>query len=307
MDIEKKLIFLVGSTAVGKTSISILLARKIDAEIISCDSMQAYKYMDILTQKPTKKEYGSIVHHLVGFLEPSQLYSAALFREKALVLIDEILKRDKMPLFVGGSGLYVKALVDGLFSMKEPPDFNLRARLYKEALLAGSQSLYNRLKDIDSVTAAKLHPNDTRRIIRAIEVYEKTNMPMSILKENKEGIWGKYDIKIFAITRPRPLLYKRIDDRAEKMFDEGLVDEVKSLLDKNLSYTAASALGIKEVKGYLDNDYSLNEAKRLLKRNTRHFAKRQLTWFRADKRINWIEVDAIKTDKEIVELIISKI
>lgn len=293
----KKIIFIIGPTACGKTGIAVDLAEKINAEIVSCDSMQVYKGMEILAQAPAGTALRKIRHHLVSEINPQKEYSAALFSEKAKAIIERISKKGKTPLIVGGTGLYAKALVDGLFASPEK-DERLRARLAEEK----TEALYEKLKNADRESAAKIHPNDKRRIIRALEVYYQTGTPMSEHKKKTKGIMAFYEVKMIGLGLSRDILYRRIDDRVEKMFKAGLVKEVKRLLGKDLSKTAAAALGIKEVSGYAKGDYSLEEAKALLKKNTRHFAKKQLTWFKADKRIEWVDAD--KPSREVVRDII---
>ena len=276
--------FLVGPTASGKTKLSIKLAKKLNAEIISCDSMCVYKGMDILTSKPSSADRNRIKHHLIDIIPPTREFSVAEYRSMALQKIEEILKRKKTPLFVGGSGLYVKAVIDGLFPSAEK-DLKFRKRQELLAKKYGKAYLYRKLKKIDPDRAGKIHPNDLRRVIRALEIYHTEKKKPSELNRNTEPL--KYDFKIFGLAPERSGLYKNIDDRVEEMFKKGIVGEVKKLSNKALSMTAGKALGYSEVLGYLKGKYSLEEAKELLKKNTRHFAKRQLTWFRPDRRILW--------------------
>ncbi|MCX5709187.1 MAG: tRNA (adenosine(37)-N6)-dimethylallyltransferase MiaA, partial [Candidatus Omnitrophica bacterium] len=187
--------------------------------------------------------------------------------------------------------LYMSVLIDGIFKA-EAADSRIRERLYRQAEKNGSANLYKRLNKVDAQAAAKIHPNDTRRIVRALEVFESTGKPISLLQKERKGLSADYDVKIFCLNAKREELYRKIDSRVDKMFESGLVDEVRKLLKIKLSKTSRTALGIREVKGYLDGAYDLEEAKRLLKLNTRHYAKRQLTWFRKDKRIKWIKVSA---------------
>ncbi len=294
----KPVIVIVGPTAVGKTEVSLALAGGIDGEIISSDSMQVYRGINIMTSKPKEAERAAIVHHLINALGVDEVYSAADFSRRAEGLIGEIHQRDRIPLVVGGSGLYVKALIDGIFPDAKS-DGKVRRRLYQEAKAKGSEELYQRLKEIDPKTSSQLYPQDIRRVIRALEVWEINGIPLSKLKEKTEGISKLYSLKIFGLLRERSELYERIDRRVERMFDEGLVDEVKRLCGVKMSRSAAQVLGYKEVKGFLEGCYSLQEAERLLKRNTRRFAKRQLCWFKKDKRINWIKVNGVQDGKEI--------
>ena len=287
---SNKLIFLVGPTAIGKTGISFELAKLIECEIISCDSMQVYRGMDLGTSKPAKVLLDSIPHHLIDIIEPSEEFSVARFRGLAEKAIGEILSRGKTPLLVGGSGLYVKVMIDGIFEAPAT-DRELRERLQQEAEEFGSGALYTRLIHADPKSAAKIHANDLRRIIRALEVYEKAKAPISELRKNTTGLSCKYDIRIFGLNMEREALYRKIDERVDLMFDEGIVNEARDLFAGGLSLTASQALGYKEVFGYLRGEYGLDEAKRLVKRDTRRFAKRQLTWFRRDGRIEWIMLD----------------
>jgi tRNA dimethylallyltransferase len=276
--------FLVGPTASGKTKVSIKLAKKLNAEIISCDSMCVYKDMDILTSKPSASDRKKVKHHLVDIILPTREFSVAEYRRMALEKIKEIIKRKKTPLFVGGSGLYVKAIINGLFPSSTK---DLKFRKKQEALAKkyGKFYLYKKLKKIDIARAEKIHPNDVRRIIRSLEIYYTERKRPSELDRNTEPL--EYDFKIFGLKIDRSELYKNIDDRVDYMFEIGIVKEIKKLSKKKLSMTAKKALGYNEVLGYLKGKYSLEEAKELLKKNTRHFAKRQLTWFRSDKRIIW--------------------
>ena len=277
-------VFLVGPTASGKTSLSLKLAKKLNAEIISCDSMCVYKDMDILTSKPTKRDRGKVKHHLIDIISPGKEFSVAEYRRLALEAIEGIFKRSKTPLFVGGSGLYVKAIVDGLFPSGKK-DLAFRKRQQRLARKYGNTYLHNKLKRIDPVSAKNIHQNNLRRVIRALELYHTEKKRPSKLKNKTEPLGYKF--KIFGLEVEREKLYNNINKRVEEMFRQGLVGEVKRLSKRKLSITARGALGYREVLGYLKGKHSLEDAKYLLKRNTRHFAKRQLTWFRADERILW--------------------
>lgn len=284
-----QVIFLVGPTASGKTNLSIRLAKKLNAEVISCDSMCVYKGMDILTSKPSAADRKKIRHHLIDIISPEREFNASEYRRMALGKIEDILARGKAPLFVGGSGLYVKAVIDGLFPSAEK-DLWFRKRQEALAKRYGRLYLYKKLKKIDTERARKIHPNDLRRVIRALEIYHTEKKRPSELKKDTHPL--KYDFKIFGLKLDRDKLYKNIDTRVEEMFKKGIVEEVKKLSRKNLSSTSQKALGYKEVLRYLNGEYSLEEAKELLKKNTRNFAKRQMTWFRGDKRIGWLKPSA---------------
>lgn len=299
---KKRIVFLVGPTAIGKTKIAIYLAKRINAEIVSCDSMQVYKGMDILTSKPSPASKKIVPHHLIDIISPLKEYNVSRYRKDAIRKIKEILKRGKTPLFVGGTGLYMSILIDGIFKAKSL-NKDVRNRLYKQAEAFGSKYLYKRLKNLDPKGASKIHPHDTRRIVRALEVFQALGQPISYLQKQREGLSKNYQIKIFCLNMERQRIYKRIEERVQKMFIKGLVDEVKKLLKLRLSKTASCAIGIKELKGYFDGLYDLEEAKQLMKRNTRSFAKRQLTWFRKDKRINWIEIKDKEKPEKVAERI----
>lgn len=288
---KKAIIFIVGPTAIGKSDIALSLAKQINAEIISCDSMQIYKGMDIITSKPTLSQRKKVQHHLLDIVKPNSEYNVSLFRTQALKKIKQVHKIKKIPLLVGGTGLYMTVLVDGIFK-DQANDEAIRSRLFQQANLLGRQYLYERLQNVDPAAAQKIHPHDLKRIIRALEVYQITGKPISVLQKTRKGLSQDYNLFMFCLNMERVLLYQRIDERVEKMFRQGLVAEVKRLLGFSLGRTAGYAIGIKEVKGYLQGSYDLAESKRLMQRNTRLYAKRQLTWFRKDKRIIWVDVAA---------------
>lgn len=288
---KNSIIVIVGPTASGKTNTAIKLAKTINGEVISCDSMQIYKGMPILTQAPSKKDLKEVSHYLIATLPPEREYSAAQFRETATGLIKAIIKKGKTPIIVGGTGLYVKALIDGLFPSPQK-DLDLRKKLEQKTEIYGSAALHKELSEKDPGAASRIHPNDTRRIIRALEIYELTGIPMSRHKKNTRGLSHEkdlYEVLFMGLAMSRKELYGKIDTRIDKMFKNSLVKEVKKLLKKKLSITAKSALGIKEIAGYISGDYKIEVAKELLKKNTKRYAKRQLTWFKADKRIRWFD------------------
>jgi tRNA dimethylallyltransferase len=286
---RRSILFIVGPTAIGKTGLAIKLARHINGEIISADSMQIYKRMRILSQAPTVVEKKNARHHLIGLLESRKEYSVAIFIKKASKIISSILKRKRIPIIVGGSGLYMRGLIDGLFPSPEA-DMKFRKKMQVFVKRYGSRKLHSRLAKIDPESAGLIHPNDTRRIIRALELYHSTGRTMTELKASTKGLKDKYDIVMFGLIRPREELYSQIDERTDKMFKGRVVAEVKKLRRSKLSKTAGAVLGFKEISGYLDGEYDLEAAKEMLKMNTRRFAKRQMTWFRADKRIRWIDL-----------------
>jgi tRNA dimethylallyltransferase len=297
---KKKIVFLLGPTAIGKSAIAVHLARKINAEIISCDSMQVYSWMDIVTSQPSLTQRGKVKHHLLGVVKPVKEYNVARYRRESIALCGKLFQKNKIPLFVGGSGLYYSIIVDGLFPAA-PEDKLIRARLNKELALKGSKHLFKRLSGVDPSAAKKIHPNDSRRIIRALEVYIKTGLPISVLQKKRIGLGDEYEVKAFALNADRQTLYSKIDSRVDKMLKAGLVNEVRQLLKLKLSKTAFCAIGIREIEGYLKGDYSLDEARRLIQRNSRHYAKRQFTWFKKDKRIHWINIKDKETPAGIAK------
>jgi len=296
-------VFLVGPTAVGKTDAAIWLAKRINAEIVSADSMLVYRGMNIATAKPTIEQQAEVPHHLIDVLEPSESFSAARYRDLATSAIEEIHQKGKVALICGGTGLYVRALVDGLFDGPEA-DWELRGELLAEAEAKGPGAVYARLKEVDPAAAAKATPNDLRRVVRALEVHYKTHRRISDLQVQ----WKEKHPAppMLGLTMNRRALYRRIGERIEEMFQRGLVEETKSLLERGLrsNRTAMQAIGYKEVIGFLDGLYPLDEAKRLLKRNTRRYAKRQLTWFRKDDRIKWCSFDDYDSAQDLYEALL---
>ncbi|MFA5276678.1 MAG: tRNA (adenosine(37)-N6)-dimethylallyltransferase MiaA, partial [Candidatus Omnitrophota bacterium] len=274
-NLRPKIIFLVGPTAIGKTETGVYLAKKLNSEIISCDSIQIYKDMDIISSKPSRYLLKKIRHHLIGIFSPENEYNVSRYRLAALREIKKIIKKDKVPLFVGGTGLYMTILLDGIFNLKVKSKKE-RARLYRQAERFGNAYLHKKLQKVDSKAAAKIHPHDLRRIIRALEVYKAAGKPISMLQKNRQGLWNEYDVRIFCLDMERGKLYERIDARVEEMFKKGLIRETKKLLSMKLSKTASTAIGLKELEGYLEGSYDLEETKDLIKRSTRQYAKRQL-------------------------------
>ncbi|MDD4953859.1 MAG: tRNA (adenosine(37)-N6)-dimethylallyltransferase MiaA [Candidatus Omnitrophica bacterium] len=303
---KKRIIFIVGPTAVGKSEAAASLAKKINAEIISCDSMQVYKGMDIITSKPSLRLRKAVPHHLIDIVYPDAEYNVSKYRLAATKKIREIIGRGKVPIFAGGTGLYVSALVDGIFRLRTE-DQKLRKRLYKQAKERGSQYLHARLKKVDPVSAAKIHPHDTKRVVRALEVFMATGKPISVLQKQKKGLTDGYEVKIFCLDMRRDLLYRRIEERVERMFERGLLVEAKRLLGSKLSRTASCAIGLKELRGYLDGAYDKEEGARLVKRNSRQYAKRQLTWFRKNKDIEWVKVGVKEKGSAIAKKILQRL
>ena len=286
---KPRVIGIVGPTASGKTALGFALAEARPVEIVCMDSMQVYKGMDIGTAKPSREEQALIPHHMLDVAEPEDEYSVAEYLRGATAAIDGILSRGRLPVLVGGTGLYLRALSQGLTLGSTPKDEAVRARY--EALLAeeGRESLHLRLAMVDPGTAARLHPNDTRRVIRALEVYEVTGRPFSCQQPREED--APWDIRLYAANWPREELYARTDQRAGDMVRGGLPGEVRALLDRGVSPQAQSmqGLGYKELIPYIKGEAGLPECEEILKRRTRNYAKRQLTWFRPDPRIRWLD------------------
>jgi tRNA dimethylallyltransferase len=301
---KSTVIFISGPTSSGKTAVSIELASRLDGEIVSCDSMQVYKGMDVLTQAPADSDLSRTPHHLIKVLSPEEEFSAARFTEEASAAIVSILSREKVPVVTGGTGLYMKCLLDGLFS-SPPKDEDLRKELNALAKEKGAHFVHGKLREIDPGTAENLHPNDLRRVIRALEVYEMTGKTIEEKKKESEGISSEYDCRLFGLMLDRDILYERINDRVERMFDEGFVGEVERLSELRLSMTAGKAIGIREVRAFLDGRMTRESAVKELKKNTRRYAKRQMTWFRADGRVQWIDAD--RSVNEIVDDILKRI
>ena len=306
----------MGPTASGKTEVAREISKILPVEMISCDSMQGYKGMSLITQAPAKgsarKKRGQtplLPTHLVSFLDPSREYNAAQFRKDSLALLPKIFKRKMIPMIVGGTGLYLRALLDGLFESKGvAPEKNeaLRQKLLSEQAAHGGNYLHEKLKTVDPVSATKIHPNDLRRIVRSLEVFHLTRKPISEQKPNRKGIRGEYDCRIFLLDRDRAELYERINRRVNVMIKEGLVVEVKKISRKKLSQTAQMALGIREVQQVLRGDSTLEEAAERLKKNTRNYAKRQLSWFRHEKDVEIISIQSHENVNQTAAKIISR-
>ena len=296
-----KLLCLLGPTAVGKTEIAIQLAQCLDAEIVSVDSRQIYRQMDIGTAKPTPEEQQAARHHLIDCVDISQPFSVADYQSLADAAIADIQNRGKRVLLVGGAGLYFRAIVDGLF---EGPGANpaLRKRLEAEAAQNGVDSLHKRLQTCDPESADRIHPNNLVRVIRALEVYELTGTPMSELQQQWHPEKQRYPFIAFGLTMPRALLYRRIEQRVDVMLANGLIAEVESLLAAGYARdsVALQSFGYRELIAYLDGDCTYLEAISQLKQNTRRFAKRQLTWFRKDTRIEWMDRESISDSVGVI-------
>ncbi len=292
------LLVILGPTAVGKSEIAISLAKKIKGEIISADSMQFYRGMNLGTAKPSADEQKVVPHHLIDLLKPDVPFNVFDYAKEAEKIIKEIHQRKKVPILVGGSGLYIRAVVDGLF--ENPKIDSEKKSIAKEKLRNKSTDfLYQELKKIDQKASQKIHPNDRRRIKRALEVFYTTGIPISVLQKKKPS--RAFQTLLIGISRERKELYQRINKRVEAIFAQGFVDEVKALLENGYTENLNSmqAIGYKETVVYLNNERSLTETIELIKKNTRRFAKRQLSWFRQDKRIKWITFDNEESSQDV--------
>ncbi len=293
---SNKIIVIVGPTAVGKTHVSVELAKKFNTEVISADSMQIYKEMDIGTAKITKDEMQGIAHHMIDIVKPDENYSVSEFDEAAESILDNILLNNNIPIVVGGSGLYINSLIYDLDFGKAKSSEKLRdyyTYYYKEH---GEDALYNKLQKIDPMAAEKIHKNNVKRVIRALEVYDITGSKFSELNTDIRKPSDKYECILIGLFMDRKVLYERINQRVDKMISEGLIEEVKNLLDKgyNKDLISMKAIGYKEIIEYLEGNITLEKAVTILKRNTRRFAKRQYTWFLKDKNVKWFDIKDIK-------------
>lgn len=297
-----KLAAIVGPTAVGKTALSIAVAQQLNAEIISCDSMQVYKGMDIGTAKASAAELQQVPHHMLDLLAPDEAFTVADYQRLVKELISDINERGKLPLLVGGTGLYYQAVVDDYpFFPNESQDI-VRKKWENICWEEGIAFVYGKLQQVDPEYALKVGPNDRKRIIRAMEVWDLTGEPFTNLQRRNENA---YELSVAGLYVDRPLLYKRIEERVDKMLQDGLVDEVVSMRRKGygISLNAMNALGYKQVNYYLEGMLTWNDMVAEIKRETRRFAKRQLTWFNKDQRIVWVDV----ADSHNLELLVKKI
>ena len=286
---KPKVIVICGPTASGKTSLSISLAKKINGEIVSCDSMQIYKEMDIGSAKPTVEEMQEIKHYLVDFVSPEKRYSVSEYKEDASKAIEEIINKGKTPIIVGGTGLYLNSLIYNIQYNEMEVDLNYRRELEKEAEEYGLEVLYNRAKEIDPEAREKVSANDKKRITRVLEIYNATGRNKTEL-EKKSRKEVPYNYLIFGINMERSILYDRINKRVDIMLEQGLIEEVKNLINKYSNMpTAMQGLGYKEVKEFLDGNISKEEMIEKIKMETRRYAKRQITWFKRIENIIWLD------------------
>ncbi len=304
-DVLKPNIYVIGGpTASGKSKLAVELAKRINGEIISADSMQIYKDMNIGTAKLTKEEMQGIKHHLLDFVSPEGRYSVANFKTDAKIKIEEILKKGKTPIIVGGTGLYIDSMIYGIEFQDEKIDKEYREELNELAEKEGLERLYEEARKIDLEAMKKISINDKKRIIRVLEIYHKTGKTKTEVEKESRKNENKYNYKMFAITMNREKLYERIEKRVDQMIEQGLIEEVQSILNKYHKFpTAMQGLGYKEVIEYLENKLTKEEMIEKIKKKTRHYAKRQLTWFRKNKETIWL--DGEKPLEKNLEIIIN--
>lgn len=299
---KKPLVILTGPTAVGKTALSIKLASEIGGEIISADSMQVYRQMDIGSAKIKPEEMGGIPHHLIDILEPEEEFNVCLFEKLALEAMEQIYERGHIPVVVGGTGFYIQALLYQIDFTEEETDTAYRDKLCQLGEEKGNHYLHELLRKVDPESAEEIHENNRKRVIRALEFYENCGKPISTHNKEQRQKTSAYNSCYFVLTDDRKKLYERIESRVDQMLSKGLVDEVRTLKERgcNASMVSMQGLGYKEILEYLDGRCSLLEAVEKIKKETRHFAKRQLTWFRREKDVIWLDKQAFAYDEDAV-------
>lgn len=299
---KKPLVILTGPTAVGKTALSIKLASEIGGEIISADSMQVYRQMDIGSAKIKPEEMGGIPHHLIDILEPEEEFNVCLFEKLALEAMEQIYERGHIPVVVGGTGFYIQALLYQIDFTEEETDTAYRDKLWQLGEEKGNHYLHELLRKVDPESAEEIHENNRKRVIRALEFYENSGKPISTHNKEQRQKTSAYNSCYFVLTDDRKKLYERIESRVDQMLSKGLVDEVRTLKERgcNASMVSMQGLGYKEILEYLDGRCSLLEAVEKIKKETRHFAKRQLTWFRREKDVIWLDKQAFAYDDDAV-------
>lgn len=310
MNMKNNLIVIAGPTAVGKTAISVKLAKKIQGEIISADSMQIYRYMDIGSAKVSEGEKEGIPHYMIDIVDPWENFSAAEFKTLADKYINQIIAKNKIPILAGGTGLYINSIICSYSFTEANKDENYRNYLENLAINKGKEYLYNMLKEVDPVTATELHPNNLKRVIRALEVYKITGKPFSQYKvDDAEKFDIPYNLYYYVLNMERSVLYERINKRVDIMLEEGLIDEVKKLADMGCTADMQSMKGIgyKEILYYLQGKLTLSDAIEMIKKGSRNYAKRQLTWFRKDPRARWINKEDFASEEDIVSHILNDI
>lgn len=290
---KQPLIVLTGPTAVGKTSLSISLAKAVNGEIISADSMQVYKKMDIGSAKIRPEEMQGIPHYLVDVLEPEEEFHIVKFQQMAKKAMEDIYSRGKIPILVGGTGFYIQAVTKDIDFTEAQQENDYRKELEALAEEKGGEHLHEMLRKVDPVSADAIHAHNVKRVIRALEFYHQNGSPISAHNEEQKQHESPYNLAYFVLNMPRELLYERIDLRVDQMMKEGLLEEVSRLKEEGChrGMVSMQGLGYKEILAYLDGEYPLEEAVRVLKRDTRHFAKRQLTWFRREQELTWVNKD----------------
>ena len=307
---KKPMIILTGPTAVGKTDLSIQLAKAINGEIISADSMQVYRHMDIGSAKVTPEEMDGVPHHLIDVLEPEEEFNVVVFQKLAKEALTGIYERGHIPIIVGGTGFYIQALLYDIDFTENDGDTAIRRELEKLAQNQGAGCLHQMLQEIDPESAAAIHQNNVKRVIRAIEFYRQTGKKISLHNEQEREKQSPYQFLYYVLDTDRKTLYERIDRRVDLMMEHGLVDEVKHLADMGCTRDMVSmqGLGYKEILDYLSGEIPLEEAVYILKRDTRHFAKRQITWFKRERDVRWLELEQFQNDrKKVLEHILDEI
>ena len=300
---SKKIVVICGPTASGKTALSIALAKAFDGEVVSADSMQIYRRMDIGTAKPTKEAMDGVPHHMLDVAEPGEAYSVSRYVEEATACVEDILARGKLPIVCGGTGLYIDGLIRGTDYQPAGTDNGIREQLEGEWEAQGAEEMMARLAAVDPDSAARLHLSDKRRILRALEVYLATGETITVHNARTKEIPPRYEaIMIGLNTEPRQILYDRIDRRVGIMLEQGLLQEVQSLLEDGLlEGTAAQAIGYKELLAYFRGEMTLETAADLIRQKSRNYAKRQLTWFRRDERVKWIVYNAPEAAQAVLQ------
>lgn len=299
-----KVYIITGPTAVGKSQVAIEFAKKVDGEIINCDSVQLYKYMDIGSAKPSEEDFKTVKHHLYGIVDPSYNMTAATYQKLVFACIDNVISRGKIPVICGGTGLYINSILYKMDFAGDSEDSVRRKELEKMAEENGNEYMHHYLTAIDPKTAEKIHPNNLRKVIRAIEAFEVGDGIKSL---NECEINDAYDFEFFALQMDRELLYSRINNRVNQLMDNGLLNEVEFLIKFGFKDAPAlKSIGYKELIEYLDGNIDLDTAIENIKKNTRHYAKRQYTWFNRYDDVNWIEVDAFSDPVRVAETILTK-